>query len=70
MASEGFSRENPLPVLQLHTDGDRTRKYIMRCKNHPELLFRSKDPGVSRIFFDSDDCSCPLADLEVIGREK
>ena len=71
MASEGFSRENPLPVLELHTDGDRSRKYIMWCKNHHDLKYRSKDPGVSQIFADQQQqCDCPVADLEVIGREK
>lgn len=66
-----FSPENPLPVSELRTDGDRTRKYIMRCKHHPNLQYRSKDPHASSIFASQPGtCDCTYLDLEVIGREK
>lgn len=68
--STGFSPENPLPVQELKTDGDRSRKYIMRCKNHPNLKYRSKDPHSSSIFEDQPGtCHCTFYDLLVIGRE-
>ena len=66
-----FSPEKPLPVTELRTDGDRSRKYIMRCKNHPNLQYRSKDPHASSIFASQPGtCDCTYHDLEVIGRER
>jgi hypothetical protein len=66
-----FSPEHPLPVHELWTDGDRSRKYIMRCRIHPELKYRSKDPFASQIFADQPkQCDCSWTELEVIGREQ
>ena len=65
-----FSPEAPLPVTELVTDGDRSRKYIMRCKHHPELGYSSKNPFYSSIFPNqAETCECPFVDLEVVGRE-
>lgn len=66
-----FSPEHPLPIAQLRTDGDRSRKYIMRCRVHPELQYRSKDPFASQIFASQmQACPCSWTELEVIGREQ
>lgn len=60
----------PFPVKQLHHDGDYSRKWIMECKHHPELRYRSKNPWDRSIFPEQGvDCPCPLEDLVVIGRE-
>jgi len=37
----------------------------MRCKNHPDNLFYSKNPWIRSIFVRTTDCNCPIADLEV-----
>lgn len=66
-----FSEDKPLPIMALVHDGDRTRKYIMRCRNHPDLYYRSKDPrGGSAIIAHSAVCECSWTFLDVIGREK
>ena len=64
-----FSEDKPVPILELVHDGDRTRKYIMRCSKHPDLIYRSKDPrGGSAIIAHGAVCECSWVHLDVIGR--
>lgn len=70
MAEQQYSPENPLPIMELVHDGDRTRKYTLRCSKHPELIYGSKDPrGGSAIIARTAVCECSWSLLEVIGRE-
>jgi hypothetical protein len=68
--TQEFSPENPVPILELVHDGDRTRKYIMQCRNHPDLTYRSKDPRGGSAILGPVVCDCSWVYLEVIGREE
>ena len=65
-----FSPEHPLPIMALVHDGDRTRKYILNCKHHPHLQYRSKDPRGGSAILGAVVCDCHWTDLQVIGREQ
>jgi hypothetical protein len=69
MTEQPFSPNDPLPIMGLVHDGDNTRKYILRCRNHPHLRYRSEDPRGGSPIIGSVVCECSWVYLDVIGRE-
>lgn len=45
---------------------DLSYQKLLVCKNHPENLFRSKNPWSRSIFVVTEDCECPISDFLVV----
>ena len=67
----------PVPITEWDWERNNMALQYLTCKNHTDLRWLTKHPGMRTLHYAGhvdgswvSECTCPINDLRVIGKEK